>query len=77
MEEGDVALNFQGAECVRATAIFVEVPSSATQHTLAQIGVPLLTMPLSFAPLALRGKFLIGSIPGAINCLNHARDMVG
>ena len=75
MKEGDVAFDLRGAERMQAMAVLIQMSSSAAEHTFAQIGAPFLSMPVSFAPLALCGEFLIGPIPWAINCLDHSRDM--
>ena len=75
VKEGDVAFNLGGAECMRAAAILIQVSLSAAEHTLTQIGAPLLSMPISLAPLTLCSEFLIGPIPWAVNCLDHARDV--
>ena len=75
VKEGDVALDLRGAEHMRATTVLVQVPSSAAEHALVQIGTPLLSMPVSLTPLTLRGEFLVGPILRAIDCLGHLRDV--
>ena len=75
VKEGDVAFNLRGAECVQVAAILIQVSLSAAEHTLTQIGAPLLSMPILLAPLALCSEFLISPIPWAVNCLDHVRDV--
>ena len=77
MKKGDVTFYLGRAECVWAVAVFVEMSSSSTKHAFAQVGAPFLAMPLSFAPLALHSKLLVSPVPWAVDCLDHARDVVG
>ena len=62
---------------MQTMAVFIKVSSSAAQHTLVQVGAPLLAVPLSFAPLALCGELFVSPIPQAIDCLDHARNVAG
>ena len=75
VKERDVALNFGRAECVRATAVFIEVLSSTTEHTLTQVGAPFFSMPIPLAPFALRGKFFVGPVPRAVDGFDHSSDV--
>ena len=75
VKEGNIALDLRRAERVWSTTVFVQVFSSATEHTLAQICAPLFSMPIPFAPLALCGELLIGPVPWTIDGFDHAGDM--
>lgn len=50
MEEGNVAFHLGETESMRLMTIFINMPLTTTQHTLAQIGTPFLAMPLMSAP---------------------------
>ena len=75
MQEGDVAFDFGGAECVWAVTVFVQVSSPTTEHTLSQIGAPLFSMPIPLAPFALRGELFVGPIPRAVDSFDHSSDV--
>ena len=75
VKEGNVALDLGRAERVRSTTVFVQVSSSATEHTLAQIRAPLFSMPIPFAPPALCGELFIGPVPWTVDGFDHAGNM--
>ena len=49
--------------------------SPTAEHALTQIGAPFFSMPIPFAPFALRGKLLVGPVPWTIDSLDHVGDM--